>query len=171
MKRVLVGMALLMSAPVAAQESTPVPQAVRQLEGCWRGAGTVMDKPVTVALSAHPIVLGAMLAVDADSVATADPSDRYVAHLLFGGGKDAAAVTGFWSDSFGGTMTATGSGTVRADGFEIGYRYGDAMFVNRWQVAGDRLRWEIVAQENGKSQAFASYALEHVACTQPVERK
>ncbi|MFV0625088.1 hypothetical protein ACBY01_13910 [Sphingomonas sp. ac-8] len=171
MKQVLWAMALLAAAPVGAEESTPVPENVRRLEGCWRGTGTVMDKPVTIVLVVHPVVLGAMIAVDADSVATADPDDRYAAHLLLGGGKDAAAVTGFWSDSFGGTMTATGSGTVRPGGFDIGYRYGDATFVNRWRANGDELGWEIVARDAaGKEQPFARYALTRAACPARDER-
>lgn len=45
-----------------------------------------MGKPVTVDLTARAIVQGAMLAVDVDSRAKANPSDRYSAHLVFGGG-------------------------------------------------------------------------------------
>ena len=165
MKRMLVAAAVLMASTAAAEEPTRAPEAVRQLEGCWTGRGEVMGKPVTIAVEARPVALGAMLTLDASSVATADPSDRYAAHLVFGGGKGAAEVIGFWSDSFGGSMTATGTGAVQADGFEISYRYADAAFVNRWRPAGDQLRWAIVARDaKGGEQPFASYALSRVQC-------
>ena len=61
MQRVIWGMALLAAAPAVAQDTTPVPESVRRLEGCWRGTGSVMDKPVTITLSARPIVLGASM--------------------------------------------------------------------------------------------------------------
>ncbi|MBB3911064.1 hypothetical protein [Sphingomonas desiccabilis] len=161
--------AIWMASAAAAEEPARAPDAVRQLEGCWQGRGEVMGKPVTIAVEARPVALGAMLALDASSVAIDDPSDRYAAHLVLGGGKGSADVIGFWSDSFGGTMTAIGSGTLRANGFDIGYRYGEATFLNGWQVAGERLRWEIVAQEKGTSQAFASYVLTRAACVSGAE--
>ncbi|MCC2975527.1 hypothetical protein LK533_02415 [Sphingomonas sp. PL-96] len=166
MKRMVLAWAAFASC-AAAEEPARAPDAVRQLEGCWQGTGSVLDKPVTIALEVRPVALGAMMAVDARSVATSDPADRYAAHLLFGGGKDAGQVTGFWSDSFGGSMTATGLGSARADGFEIAYRYSDAMFVNRWRIAGEELGWTILARDvQGKEQPFATYALRRVSCPQ-----
>lgn len=166
MKRIVLAWAAFASC-AAAEEPARAPEVLHRLEGCWQGTGSVLDKPVTIALDARPVVLGAMLAVDAHSVATADPADRYAAHLLFGGGKDAGQVTGFWSDSFGGSMTATGVGAVRADGFEIAYHYSDAAFVNSWRIAGAHLAWTIVARDiKGKEQPFATYELRRASCRQ-----
>lgn len=158
--------ASVLVAPVAAaDEPARAPESVLRLAGCWNGAGEVMGTPVAVSVDARPTALGAMLALDANSVATADPTDRYAAHLVFGGSKDAGQVTGFWSDSFGGGMTATGSGTDQPGGFDIGYRYSDAEYVNRWRLSGDDLAWTIVARDSGGEEApFAGYLLTRVTC-------
>jgi hypothetical protein len=126
----------------AAEPGTPqVPEQVRALAGCWEGRGAVMDKPVTLAIAARPIADDALLSLDAYSVAVADASDRYAAHLVFGGTADTGkgTISGFWSDSFGGAYTATGQGEGTADGFDITYAYPDTAFVNRWRIAGDQL--------------------------------
>jgi hypothetical protein len=143
---------------------------VRALVGCWEGEGQVMDKPVTITAVAKPIAEGALLAFDAQSRAVSDTADRYAAHLIFGGtGKkvDTAdgAISGFWSDSFGGAYTATGQGKATADGFVITYPYPDNAFVNRWRVAADRIAWQIVAVDaKGVEQPFASYILNRKVC-------
>ena len=148
----------------------PVPLEVKALEGCWRGAGEVMGKPVDITLSAKPAALGAVLTVDADSHAKADSKDRYAAHLVLARRgaplKDgpATGVSGFWSDSFGGDFTAVGKGEVQPGGFDIAYAYPDASFVNRWRRDGQRLTWSIVARSGDKENAFASYALTPTAC-------
>jgi hypothetical protein len=166
---------LMMLAPAgvgqaAESGAVPVPAAVRAIEGCWRGTGTVMGKTVDISLAAHPVLLDAMVAIDADSTAQGDAKDRYAVHLLFGGGEHGPEVkeepvTGFWADSFGGGFTATGAGHVHADGFEIVYRYPDADFVNQWQLTGGKLRWAIVARDAaGKDKPFASYLLDKGTC-------
>jgi hypothetical protein len=128
-----------------------------------------MDKPVTIRLAARPIAEDALLALDAHSQANADPSDRYAAHLVFGGsGKaadEAGAIVAFWSDSFGGAYTAMGEGRATEGGFVVTYRYPDNAFVNRWQVAGDRIGWQIVAVDaKGTERPFANYSLRKAAC-------
>ena len=155
----------------AAEPGTPpVPAPVRALAGCWEGEGQVMDKPVTITVAAKPIAEGALLALDAQSRTVADAADRYAAHLIFGGtGKkaesDDGAISGFWSDSFGGAYTAMGHGQGTADGFVISYAYPDNAFVNRWRLAGDRVAWQIVAVDaKGAEQPFASYALRKAPC-------
>ena len=148
----------------------PVPAEVRALEGCWRGAGEVMGKPVEITLAARPVALGTMLAVDTESRAKADPKDRYAAHLVFGGRGAApgdgssSGVSGFWSDSFGGDFTATGKGETAPGGFDIAYAYPDASFVNRWRRDGERLTWTIVARSGAKAAPFARYDLSRSAC-------
>jgi hypothetical protein len=148
----------------------PVPAEVKALEGCWRGDGEVMGKPVEITLSAKPVALGTMLTVDADSHAKADAKDRYAAHLIFGGRgappKEGppVGVSGFWADSFGGDFTATGQGEVQPGGFDIAYTYPDASFVNRWRRDGETLTWTIVARMGGKENGFARYALTRTAC-------
>lgn len=148
----------------------PVPAEVRALEGCWRGAGDVMGKAVEITLAARPVALATMLTVDADSHATADPKDRYAAHLVLGGKgaapKDGAptGISGFWSDSFGGDFTAVGQGAAVQGGFDVAYAYPDAAFVNRWRRDGDRLTWTIVARTGAKESPFARYALSRSAC-------
>ncbi|RYY27382.1 MAG: hypothetical protein EOP62_07350 [Sphingomonadales bacterium] len=161
--------ALVLFAPPASSqepETAPVPRAVTALKGCWKGSGEVMGKAVTIALTAGPIAHDALFVVDAASVASADPTDRYAAHLIFGGAdKDPARITGFWADSFGGAYTATGSGQVRADGFEMVYPYPDNDFVNRWHITPGQLTWQIVARDaKGVEQPFASYTLRTAAC-------
>lgn len=148
---------------------TPPPVQVRALSGCWKGEGTVMGKPVTIALKAGPAVGGAMMLVQADSAAKADPADVYAAHLLLGGRKTKAgqpdAVVGLWADSFGGDGASQGAGEVTANGFEVAYPYGEAAFVNRWVRAGKQLGWSIVMRgASGKEQGFASYELDEVEC-------
>lgn len=153
----------------------PVPAEVKALEGCWRGDGEVMGKPVTMTLSAKPAALGTVLTIDADSYAKADPKDRYAAHLVLAGRgappkdgtpKDGAptGVSGFWSDSFGGDFTAVGKGEAQPGGFDITYAYPGAAFVNRWRRDGQRLTWTIVARGGEKENAFARYALVRATC-------
>ena len=154
--------------------SAPIPAQVGALEGCWRGDGEVMGKPVTLALSAKPIALGAMFLIETESQAKADPADRYAAHLVIGAyapkGSFPAALTGYWADSFGGDYTATGAGAVREDGFELSYSYPPSSFLNRWTVTGDTLDWRITAREGDKAQDFAHYTATRVACPRPGKR-
>jgi hypothetical protein len=165
--------AMLIGAPALAQDDpppAPVPVQVRALEGCWTGAGAVLGKAVTLALTARPITEGTMFLVEAQSHAVADPKDRYAAHLVFGGkgpapkSGEATAVSGFWIDSFGGDFTATGAGAAAADGFEIAYAYPDASFVNRWRRTGETLSWTIMAKTAKAENAFAHYDLKRTAC-------
>jgi hypothetical protein len=150
--------------------STPVPKVVVALVGCWAGHGEVMGKPVTIAITANRIVQDAMLALDAESEAVADPQDRYSAHLIFGGaaklpGTTADQIMGFWSDSFGGAFAASGHGESRVAGFDVTYQYPEDAFVNRWRLAGDLLTWQIVARGGaGVDKPFASYSLHRSVC-------
>ena len=161
------------AAPTLAQASAAavVPAQVRALDGCWRGQGVVMDKPVTIALTARPITEGAMFLIDAQSHAKSDAADRYAAHLVFGGrgpppkAGEATAISGFWIDSFGGDFTASGVGTSVADGFDVSYAYPDATFINRWRRTGRHLTWTITAKDGAAPEAaFAHYDLEPSAC-------
>ncbi len=166
----LAALLALASGSALAQDppSAPLPTQVKVLEGCWRGTGEVMGKPVTLTLSAKPVALGAMFLIEAQSQAKADPSDRYAAHLVLGAraanGGFPATLTGYWADSFGGDFTATGAGAVREDGFEIAYAYPPSSFLNRWTLAGDKLEWRITARDGDKEQAFASYQATRVTC-------
>lgn len=150
--------------------STPVPTPVAGLAGCWEGSGEVIDKAVTVSISARPIVQGAMFALDAESSALADPKDRYSAHLIFGGaskeaGAQADPVTGFWTDSFGGSFAASGRGETVPGGFDITYHYPDDSFVNRWRLTPGKLSWVIVMRDaKGVEAPFARYSLRKTAC-------
>lgn len=173
MRALFVGLALVAMTGVARAEDpppAPIPTAVKALEGCWRGSGDVMGKPVEIALAVKPVALGTALTVDADSRAKADPADRYAAHLVLAGRgpapKDgpASGVSGFWADSFGGDFTAIGRGEAVPGGFDITYPYPDAAFVNRWRLDGGKLSWSIVARADGKDAPFAAYALSRVAC-------
>jgi hypothetical protein len=157
-------LAVLPTAVVAAEPG--VPPGVAQIAGCWRGEGAVEDKPVTMAIVARPAALGALLVVEADSQATADPADRYAAHLVFAGdGKPGTGVTGFWADSFGGGYTAEGRGKAGPDGFDITYAYPDGAFINEWRVLANRLQWRIIARGGkGSVSVFASYVLTRTAC-------
>ncbi|MBP7704644.1 MAG: hypothetical protein KA105_05105 [Caulobacter sp.] len=176
MKRIAViaGLLAAIAGPAFAQEpgAAPVPPAVRALAGCWQGDGQVMGKPVTMTLSAGPVAENALFVVDAKSQATADPTDRYAAHLIFAGRtrpKDVvgeeSAITSFWADSFGGDYTSTGTGAAKPDAFAVSYPYGDQSFVNLWRLAGDKLSWTIVVRDKaGKEETFAAYALTRAAC-------
>jgi hypothetical protein len=148
---------------------TPPPAEVRAIAGCWKGEGAVMGKPVTIALKVAPAVGGAMMLVEADSAAKADPADAYGAHLLFGGrttkAGEPAAIVGLWADSFGGDGASQGAGKVTPNGFEVSYPYGEAAFVNRWVQSGKHLSWSIVMRgDSGKEQGFAAYELTAVVC-------
>jgi hypothetical protein len=166
----------LTAAPALAQDAPPprLPAQVTALAGCWQGTGEVMGKPVAITLTAKPIALGAMFLIEAESHATADPADRYAAHLVIGGraakGAFPATVSSFWADSFGGDYTATGAGAVREDGFEIAYPYPPSSFLNRWTLKGDRLDWRITAREGDKAQDFAHYETVRVSCPSPGKR-
>jgi opacity protein-like surface antigen len=168
----IAGSALLLASPAQAQSVAPPPAALQALAGCWQGSGMVMGKPVTLTLHAAPTALGAMIALDTTSSATADAADRYAAHLVFGwlpakGGRPAGALTGYWSDSFGGAFAAPGEGEAQDQGFEMRYRFGSDTFVNRWRRTAQGLEWTIVARDAaGKEQAFADYRLSAVPCTQ-----
>lgn len=173
MRALLAGVALLGMTGTARAEDpppAPIPVAVKALEGCWRGAGEVMGKPVDITLAVKPAGLGTLVTVDADSRAKADPADRYAAHLILAGRgpapKDgpATGVSGFWADSFGGDFTAVGKGEAVSGGFDITYPYPDAAFVNRWRLDGGKLSWSIVARAGGKEAPFAAYAMTRAAC-------
>lgn len=159
-----------------AQDARPaqLPAQVTALAGCWQGTGEVMGKPVAITLAAKPIALGAMFLVEAESHATADPADRYAAHLVIGApapkGAFPATLSSFWADSFGGDYTATGAGAVREDGFEIAYPYPPSSFLNRWTLKGDRLDWRITAREGDKDQVFAYYETARVSCPSAEKR-
>jgi hypothetical protein len=166
-----IALALSLTAGSASAQDAPPPQLPAQvtaLTGCWQGTGEVMGKPVAITLTARPIVEGAMFLIEAESHATADPADRYAAHLMIGArapkGAFPATLTSYWADSFGGDYTATGAGAVREDGFEIAYPYPPSSFLNRWTLAGDRLDWRITAREGDKEQVFAHYQTTRVAC-------
>lgn len=173
MRALFWGLALLAMTGAAQAEDpppAPIPAPVKALEGCWRGAGEVVGKPVEITLAVRPVALGTALTVDADSRAKADPADRYAAHLVLAGRgpapKDgpATGVSGFWADSFGGDFTAVGKGEAVPGGFDITYPYPDAAFVNRWRLDGDTLSWSIVARSGGKDSPFATYGLSRAAC-------
>lgn len=161
-------LSLTSGSALAEDAPPPIPAQVKALEGCWRGDGEVMGKPVTLTLSAKPVALGAMVVIETESQAKADAADRYAAHLVIGAkapkGAFPAMLTGYWADSFGGDYTATGAGAVREDGFELSYSYPPSSFLNRWTLAGDKLDWRITAREDGKEQAFAHYEATRVAC-------
>ncbi|MEW9856537.1 hypothetical protein [Novosphingobium sp. M1R2S20] len=162
--------ALAFQANAAEPGTAPVPTGVGAIAGCWEGRGEVMGKPVTMAAVAKLILHDAMLSLDAESNAIADPSDKYAAHLVFGGASkqpDSAvdSVTGFWADSFGGAFTASGRGESFNSGFDITYDYPEADFVNRWRRTGDRLEWQIVMTDGASAERpFARYLLNKVAC-------
>jgi len=166
----LVAMLSLTAGSALAQDPTPtpLPAQVKALEGCWRGTGEVMGKPVTLDLSAKPVALGQMFVIEASNQAKADPKDLYAAHLVIGTrapkGAFPAMLTGYWADSFGGDFGATGAGAVREDGFELSYSYPPSSFLNRWTLKDDTLDWTITVREGGKSQAFANYTAARVAC-------
>jgi hypothetical protein len=173
-KKLCCATAALFSLPSVADAAEPgttqVPKSVVAIAGCWNGRGEVMSKPVTIAITAKLIVQDALLALDAESSAIADPTDRYSAHLIFGGtdkqpGVTADQIVGFWGDSFGGAVTATGHGESLTNGFDITYQYAENGFVNRWRISGDRLMWQIVARDKkGAEKPFASYLLSKADC-------
>jgi hypothetical protein len=172
----LAALLALTAGPALAQDAPPpqLPAQVTALTGCWRGTGEVMGKPVTIALTAKPVALGAMFVIETESQAKAEPADRYAAHLVIGAraAKDGvpATLTSYWADSFGGDYTAVGAGAVREDGFEIAYPYPPSSFLNRWTLAGDRLDWRITARDGDKDQPFAHYEVSRVACPQAGKR-
>ena len=151
---------------MAAAAEPPLPPGLLLLSGCWRGAGEVEGKPVTMVMSARPAALEALLVVEADSVAVDDAGDRHAVHLVFAGdGKPGQGVTGFWADSFGGGYTAAGRGKAGVDGFDITYAYPDAAFINEWRVGANRLEWRIFARgSQGSVSVFARYALTKAPC-------
>ncbi|WP_010542823.1 hypothetical protein [Sphingomonas elodea] len=166
----IAGAALPLAFTTQAQSVAPPPAGLHAIEGCWQGNGTVMGKPVTLTLHAAPAALGAMIAVDTTSVAATDATDRYAAHLVFGWlpakpGGPAGALTGYWADSFGGAFAAPGEGEAEAQGFEMRYRFGEDIFVNRWRRMAQTLDWTIIARDTaGKEQAFAAYRLKAAPC-------
>jgi hypothetical protein len=159
------------SAVHSAEPGTPpVPKAVSNLKGCWKGRGEVMGKPVTIGVSARSIVQDAILALDVQSQAVSDPKDLYSAHLIFGGtnkqpGAASDQVVGYWSDSFGGAFATSGQGETRPDGFDMTYRYTDDAFVNHWRFLSDGIAWQIVSRDRkGIEKPFASYSLHKASC-------
>ena len=153
-------------------EGAPVPLEVKAIAGCWDGSGSVLGKPVAVALNARSITEGALFLVDVDSRALDNAKDRYAAHLIFGGktagrdDPDANNISAFYADSFGGDFTAVGTGSVRPGGFDVAYAYPDAVFINRWTVANETLSWTIVAKAGtAPEEPFAAYTLVRTVCT------
>lgn len=126
-----------------------------------------MGKAVRINVRAYPIALGAMFALDADSVASADASDAYAAHIVFGGRSAGGAygISSFFADSFGGDMTSLGLGQASGAGFKVSYPYGANQFVNQWSTEADELSWQIVVQDqDGQGPVFASYRLQRRPC-------
>ncbi|WP_395942776.1 hypothetical protein [Brevundimonas sp.] len=161
-----------LTAVSAVQEpgAAAVPSAVTALAGCWTGTGAVLGKPVTIELTARPVAENALFLIETESEATADPADRYAAHLIFGGrtpsNGGSETISAFWADSFGGDYTAVGAGAPREDGFEVSYAYPDARFVNRWALTTARLTWTIVAKDSaGAENRFAAYEMTRTACS------
>ncbi|MBP8235113.1 MAG: hypothetical protein KAY22_22710 [Rhizorhabdus sp.] len=167
--------ALAVASPVHAADEPLLPASLRAIEGCWTGEGRVMGKPVTMAIRASLAALDALMIVDAESRAVDDPTDRYAAHLTLGastpdGEKADPVLTGYWADSFGGGYAATGKGAVSGEGFDIGYAYPDATFINRWRPQGQALRWDIVARAaDGTEKPFAGYVVRKVICPAPAK--
>ncbi|GBQ62906.1 hypothetical protein AA103196_0439 [Ameyamaea chiangmaiensis NBRC 103196] len=162
---------------LAAEPGTaPVPAVVRALAGCWHGTGTVMGKPVDIGLSAHPMVLDALFALDADSTATGDARDRYAAHLLVGGRDTTTrtapqALTGVWADSFGGGYITLGTGQTVPGGFDLTYRNGGVVFANHWRLDADRLHWDIQSRDGtAPPAAFARYTMTRAPCAHTTAR-
>lgn len=160
-----------MTSSALAQEpgTAPVPPEVTALAGCWEGAGSVLEKPVSITLAAKSITARALFLIEVENVALADPSDRYAAHLIFGGktpvGGSEETIMGVYADTFGGDGMAVGLGSVRINGFEVAYAYPNASFINRWTVEPSALSWSITAtDEAGSEKPFASYELTRAEC-------
>ena len=173
MRALLAGVALLGMTGTARAEDpppAPIPVAVKALEGCWRGAGEVMGKPVDITLAVKPAGLGTLVTVDADSRAKADPADRYAAHLTLAGRgpapKDgpATGVSGFGPTASAATSPPSARARRSPGGFDITYPYPDAAFVNRWRLDGGKLSWSIVARAGDKDAPFAAYVMTRLAC-------
>jgi hypothetical protein len=158
-------LALLLPLSASPEDYSKIPLTMFAMSGCWQGQGDVRGKPVTLTLTAYPTLERTMFAIDATSVAAADPKDRYAAHLLFGAVGEDGGIAGLWADSFGAAYTATGKGALQGDGFVITYAYPDADFVNRWRKRDHALEWQITAKDKaGKETVFAHYTLRETKC-------
>jgi hypothetical protein len=148
----LLSLALLLADPAHA--------ALDRLAGCWAAAGTVGDKPVTMAMRGSWRLGGRYLLLEAQGL---DPADPYDAAVVLGD-HDGDKVSGWWMDSFGAGYSAAGAGGADAAGIRVDFAYPNASYVNRFTPDGAGWAWTITEHKPAGDTPFASYRLTRSAC-------
>jgi hypothetical protein len=148
---------------VVAAAATPGPGAVGGLEGCWNAPGRVRGKDATSIARGEWHLGRRYFVLHLRSVPPAQP---YEAAITYGGGEEPGRVGSFWMDTFGGLYEPSlGLGAVSADGFNVDYRFPDAIYHNRFERIGMGWRWTIVEQSPGKPEKlFAEYKMMRASC-------
>lgn len=155
-------MILVIALAATAYAQTPGLKAVGGLAGCWRAPGQVRGRDATSVARGQWHLGGRYLVLQLKSV-TKRP---YEAAITYGAGAKPDKIGSFWMDTFGGLYEPSlGLGGVTADGFQLRYRFPDAVYANRFERRGKGWRWTIVEQAAGKpDKLFARYDLTPASC-------
>lgn len=154
---------LILLLAAAATPSNFVPRAVAGLSGCWTVRGEVRGKDATSVARGEWHLGRRYFTLHLRSV---PPVELYEAAITFGAGEKPGQIGSFWMDTFGGLYEPSlGLGTVDADGFDLDYRFPDAVYRNRFTHRAKGWEWTIVEQSPGKpDKLFADYHLTPTSC-------
>jgi hypothetical protein len=147
----------------AAMTSNPVPPIVGALEGCWKAPGNVRGKNATSVARGEWHLGRRYFVLHLKSVPPAEP---YEAAITYGAGEKEGGIGSFWMDTFGGLYEPSlGLGRVETDGFNLDYKFKDAVYHNSFRRVGRGWRWTIVEQPFSNPQRlFARYDLTRTSC-------
>lgn len=141
-----------------------VPAVVGGLAGCWTAPGQVRGKDSTSVARGEWHLGGRYFMLHLKSVM---PKSAYEAAIAYGAGEKGGEVGSFWMDTFGGMyQPSMGLGQTTGDGFELDYRFPDAVYANRFERKGRRWTWTITERAPGKpDKLFARYELTPASCS------
>ena len=151
---------LLLAAAVTANSA---PTIVGALEGCWKAPGEVRGKNATSVARGEWHLGRRYFILHLKSVPPAEP---YEAAITYGAGEKEGDIGSFWMDTFGGLYEPSlGLGRVNRNGFNLDYRFKDAVYHNSFRRIGKGWRWIIIEQPSGSPQRlFAQYDLTRASC-------
>jgi len=153
-------LALLLAAAITPNS---VPAIVGALEGCWKAPGEVRGKNATSVARGEWHLGRRYFVLHLKSV---PPAQAYEAAIAYGAGEKKGGIGSFWMDTFGGlSEPSLGLGTVNSDGFDLDYKFKDAVYHNSFQRTGKGWRWTITERPPGNPpKLFARYDFTPASC-------
>lgn len=151
---------LLLAAAVTANLA---PAIVGGLEGCWKAPGEVRGRNASSVARGEWHLGRRYFVLHLKSVPPAQP---YEAAITYGAGEKEGGIGSFWMDTFGGLYEPSlGLGTVNRDGFDLDYKFKDAIYHNSFRRIGKGWRWMIIEQPSANAKKlFARYDLTRRSC-------